>query len=325
METPVFRLGLVGFDERDEQLLRASVAPYRKVQWRCGPAEGADAWLINGSRVARIQDDRVRVVASGEANGGTTLLLDVRSRPTAVGLPAPQSLQQVIDLSFDLRQSATLTTCLAALDARLAQLRRLYSVAAHLVKCNEMVGKAVYELRAGQELLAVADMKGMVSVHPGATPAQLEKAVWKHRARKMLEVPQDYEQHALAELLWIYTTRTRLDLLPERYRECPIYLRRPPRVRAELLGDIHLRVMRELAISPARLPDLADRIGAEGKSLARAVAALYYVGSVTSNPERAWAASQQASGWTTRASLIEDSAQGFRMPSDAQPSTTPLM
>lgn len=325
METPVFRLGLVGFDEREEQLLRAGVAPYRKVQWRCGRAEGADAWLINGPRVGRMHDTLVRVVASAEAGGGKTLLLDVGSRPTAVATPAPHLLQQLTGLSFDLRQPASLSTCLAAFDARLGQLRRLYSIAAHLVRCNEVVGKAVYELRAGTQLLAVADMKGMVLVHPGATDAQLEKAVWKHRARKMLEVPQDFEQHALAEVLWTYTTRTRLDLLPQRYLECPVYLRRPPRVRAELLGDVHLRIIRELAVSPARLVDLVDRTGADARTLGRGLAALYYVGSVTSNPDRAWAASQQAGPWSTRASLIDDGAQGFRLPLDAQPSTTPLM
>jgi hypothetical protein len=324
METPVFRLGLVGFSEREEQLLRMGVGQYRQAHWRCGRAEGADAWLINGARVGRIHGTQVRVIASGDAGGEKALLLDVGSRPTAVTLPAPLLLQQLTGLSCDLRRAETVSACLAALDGRLAQLRRLYWIAAHLVKGNDMVGKAVYELRTGSQLLAVADLKGTVSVFPGATEADLEQAVWKHRARKLLEAPMDFEQHALSELLWTYTTRTRLNLLPERYTQGPIYLRRPPRVRTELLGDLHLRIIRELAIAPARLAQLVERIGVDAKAAGRALAALYYVGSVTSNPERAWATSSQQGGpWSSRASLVDDGA--FRRSSEGQPSTTPLV
>lgn len=325
METPVFRLGLVGFDENEEQLLEQGVGRYRQVRWRCGPPEGADAWMLNSPRAGRVHGSCVRVIASRHAGDGATLMLDLASRPTAVLAPAPQALQQLAGLSFELRSRESVAACLAALDRRLERLRTLYWVAAHLVKCNEMVGKAVYELRAGAQLLAIADMKGTVSILPGLREEQLDQATWKHRARTMLEVPADFDQHALAELLWIYATRTRVNLLPERYTDCPLYLRRPPRVPTALVEDVHLQVIRELAIAPTRFIDLADRTGLDAKVLGRALAALYYVGSVTSNPERAWAASQQGGIWSSRASLRDEGAQPFRTPSEGQPSTTPLV
>ena len=323
MEIPVFRLGLVGFDAREEKMLRDTARRYRAVSWQCGRPEGADAWVVNGARVGRVQGTTARVIASQQAREGAALVLDVASRPSAVAAPVPQALQQLTRLSFSLEADAFLA-CLADLDRRLSRLRRMYWVAAHLVKCNEIVGKAVYELRTGGQLLAVADMKGTVSVLPGFSEEQIEQAVWKHRARKMLEVPADFEQCSLAEILWTYTTRTRRDLLPEHYREVPVYLRRPPRVPTEMLDDVHLRVVRELAIGPARFLDLADRTEIDAQALAAALAALYYVGSITSNPERAWAASHN-SAWASRTSRMDEAGPAFTAPREGQPSTTPLI
>jgi len=325
MELPVFNLGLVGFAVAEERLIRERVARYRQAHWRCGRAEGADAWLINGARVARMTDSRARIIASDDAGAGGALLLDVDSRPTAVAMPAPQLLQQMVGLSFDLHQPDTVSSCLAALDGRLAAVRRLFGVAALLVKGSATVGNAVYELRAGTQLLAVADMKGRVYVSPDVSDEQLRRAAWKHRARNMVDVPADFAEHGLSELLWTYTTRSRLDLLPERYLECRIYLRRPPRVRPELLDDQHLRIIRELAVAPADFTELLDRIGIDPKSLRRALAALYRVGSVTSNPDRVWSTSLEGTMWSTRAALLDDEGETqFSRPPDGHPSTAPL-
>jgi hypothetical protein len=325
METPAFRLGLVGFDKHEEELLRPGVAQYRQVQWRCGPAHGADAWLINGARVARVQESRVRVIASEEALGATALMLDVHSRPTAVSGPTPQALQQLVGHSFEVRRPETLKRCLLDLDRGLAPLRRMYRIAALLIECNATVGKAVYELRAGPQLLAVADMKGSVFSSPDASEQQLRQASWRHRARKMVDVPADFEQHALSELLWAYTTRTRRNLLPDRYTDSRIYLRRPPRLRADLVEDIHLWIIRELASGAASFVELLGRLDTDEATLTRALAALYYVGSVTSNAERAWAASQQSALWSTRAALSEQGVEPSRSAHEGQPSTAPLL
>ena len=325
METPVFRLGLVGFDAREEKIVRDAAGRYRGAVWECGGPEGADAWILNGARVGRTEGASVRVVASHGAADRGTLVLDLASRPTVVAAPAPQALQQLAPLRFDLRDADGFHACLAEVDRRLARLRRVYWVAAHLVKCNDMVGKAVYELRMGLLLLAIADMKGVVSILPGLREAQIEQAVWKHRSRKLLDVPPDFEQYSLAEVLWTYTTRTRLDLLPEHYTEKPVYLRRPPRVPTEMIRDAHLQVVRELAIAPARFTELMDRTGIDSQTLARTLAALYYVGSITSNPERAWGASHSSGHWGSRTSAMEQDAGNFRVPREGQPSTTPLL
>ena len=322
METPVFRLGLVGFNEREEQLLRAGAAAYRQVDWRCGRAEGADAWVIKGARIARIQDNRLRVIASEGTSTGAAFLLDAGSRPVAIATPAPQQVAQLVPLFFDPAQDGALAGALAALDAQLHRLRRQFWAASLLVEHNATVGKALYELRAFDRVLAVADMKGAVHISPQATGEQFDQAVWRHRARKSVEALPDFERHALAELLWAYATRTRRDLLPARYKDHSVHLRRPPRVPAELVGDVHLRIVRELAIGPASMASLAEKIGVDDKTLARSMAALYLVGSVTTNPERAWSSSEQGSLWSTRSGAF-NAAPG--PDTDGMPSTAPLM
>ena len=323
METPVFRLGLVGFNEREEQQLRAGAAAYRQVQWRCGPVEGADAWVIKGARVARILDNRLRVIASDGTNTGAAFLLDVASRPVAISTPAPQQVQQLVPLFFDPAQDGGLALGLAALDAALAPQRRQYWTASHLVEHNATVGKALYELRAGTQVLAIADLKGTVYISPQASEEQFDHAVWRHRARKSVDVPPEFERHSLAELLWAYATRTTRELLPARYRDSLIYLRRPPRVAAQLVGDVHLRIIRELAVEAASMARLAEKIGVDANTLARSLAALYLVGSITTNPERAWSASDRGSLWS-RAGTLNDALPDSKH-EDGLPSTAPLL
>jgi hypothetical protein len=324
METPVFRLGLVGFSQREEQRLRSGISEYRHAHWRCGRPEGADAWLINGARMSQIVANRVRVVGADGPNTAAALLLDVSSRPVAIALPAPQQCQQLVAHIFDPNQAGRLSTCLATLDVGLARLRRVYRTASHLVEHNATVGKAIYELRAGAQVLAVADMKGTVFISPQAGETQFRQAAWHHRARKTVAVPTDFEKHPLAELLWAYSTRTRRDLLPARYRDSLVYLRRPPRVPSELVGDVHLRIIRALAEQPLRMPDLVDTIGADDTTLARSLAALYLVGSITTNPERAWASSERGALWSSRVGLLNDATPPSRQDQDGRPSTAPL-
>lgn len=324
METPVFRLGLVGFSEREEQQIRDGAAAYPQADWRCGRAEGADAWLIKGARIARIHDNRLRVIASDGTSTGAAFLLDIGSRPVAIATPAPQQVTQLVPLFFDPAQDGGLAQGLSALDAALLKQRRRYWTASHLVEHNATVGKALFELRAGAAVLAIADMKGTVFISPHATEQEFDCAVWNHRARKTVEAPPDFEQQSLAELLWAYATRTQRDLLPARYRDSSIYLRRPPRVPQESVGDVHLRIIRELAVDAASMTNLVERIGVDDKTLARSLAALYLVGSVTTNPERAWSASERSSLWSSRAASLHDAPPTSRQ-EDGLPSTAPLL
>jgi DNA-binding transcriptional ArsR family regulator len=100
-------------------------------------------------------------------------------------------------------------------------------------------------------------------------------------------VPQNFARASLALLMWRYVSRSPRDLLPVRYRTGSIYFRRPPRIDPVLVDEEHLLVMRELAIRPASYDELKARLDMQDVVLARTLAALYYVGSITANRLRA--------------------------------------
>lgn len=87
--------------------------------------------------------------------------------------------------------------------------------------------------------------------------------------------------------MWQYAMRTRRDALPSHYRTSMLFFRRPPRLPQRVLKDSHLLLLRELAQSPGNFEELQQRTGLVEPLLARDLAALYLVGSITSNPKRA--------------------------------------
>jgi hypothetical protein len=326
METAVLRLGLAGFDAREQGAIREIAEMHRAVQWVCTGVDGADAWLVNGARVARTKGDQLRVITESGDGKATAIVLDAGSRPTALAVfegvePSPSVRR------FDLRRPESLVPVLADFAQRLHEKKLCYWTAAHLVQHNATVGKAIFELVAGSKLIAVADMKGEVAISPTAKETDFDLGVWKHRARKNVSVPDNFVHHNLTLLLWQYTTRSARDLLPARYRECTIFFRRPPRLDPQLIEDVHLLVMRELAIAPATLARLQSLLKSDGKAVERALAALYFVGSVTSNAERASQVSSRGGLASTPGVLADDAAhlRATGSSGDMRPSTVPLL
>ena len=102
-----------------------------------------------------------------------------------------------------------------------------------------------------------------------------------------MEIPAHFARASLAQLMWQYAVRTQRDALPKHYRTGPLYFRRAPRLPQRLLKDSQLLVMRELLLAPATFAELQQRCGLDAARLARDLMALYFVGSITSNPKRA--------------------------------------
>jgi hypothetical protein len=103
-----------------------------------------------------------------------------------------------------------------------------------------------------------------------------------------------------------------------RYRTESLFFRRPPHLPQRLMKDAHLLLLRELATASGSFAELEQRTGLVGNQLARPLAALYYVGAITSNPKRA--------AHSVRRTDVADSTQGPHssvMPSmlDSKPGT----
>jgi hypothetical protein len=130
------------------------------------------------------------------------------------------------------------------------------------------------------------NMPGEIAVLPSAGPSDFEEAVWS-RQPAGIDIPENFVRTSLSQLMWQYAVRTQRDVLPRHYRTGVLYYRRPPRVPQRAVMDTHLLLMRELACEPAHFEALRRRCGLDAQQLARDLAALYFVGSITSNRKRA--------------------------------------
>ena len=285
MELPVLRLGMAGFSPEQEHALETAARASRNSVWIAGPLAGADAWMINGARTQKLEHGRLRIAAARTGDRALQLeLSDVRC-PVAFSTPLPKSMEAMC--TFDVAQPAAIGEVLRVFEMWLARMQAQFWLAAHIVEHQEVLGSATFELRSRGQLIAVVDMRGDVAVLPSVRPANFEVAVWTRLQRERLLVPDHFCRTSLADLMWRYVSRSRRGLLPERFRRGLIYFRRPPRVERAVVGEEHLLAMRELAIHPCRYDELLRDLGLTDEELGRTLAALYYVGSITGNPQRA--------------------------------------
>lgn len=282
LELPIFRLGLAGFSAGQQQAI-ASFLP--AAAWELGPLDGADAWWINGERVQAMADQRVRVVPGDPCARSLQLHLPDIGRPVAFSTPL--AIRDFLPpYSFDPSSRASMNAVLKKFDAWLAPVAAQFFLASHILEHESALGAGVFELHHNGSVLAVVDMRGDTGVSPAVGPADLEDAVWRRRSGPA-GIPEGFVRASLAQLMWQCAVRTRRDVLPGHYRTGALYFRRTPRLPQRLLTDTHLLLMRELAARPATFEVLQKRCGLDKEALAHALAALYFVGTITSNPKRA--------------------------------------
>jgi hypothetical protein len=276
---------MAGFSPEQEQVIQAACGASRLTQWVCGPLAGADAWVINGQCAQHLGEGRIRIASRQAGGRSMQLQLSQAQRPVAFSLPIPANLQGTT--SFDLGAQESILEAIGVFEFVLAAEAAQFLLAGHIIDQQEVLASGTYELRAKGHLIAVVDMRGDACVLPSVRPANFDVAVWTRANHDRMRVPANFARASLALLMWRYVSRSPRDLLPERYRAGPIYFRRPPRIDPVLVEEEHLLVMRELAIRPASFDELKTRLGMEDYALARTLAALYYVGSITANRLRA--------------------------------------
>lgn len=286
IELPVLRLGLAGFSSQQQDEVRArlpAVAPGTWA-WTVGELDDADAWWVNGAGVRRVDETTVRVAAGEPKARSLRLRLPDIDRPVAFTLPLTcAGLQPAY--SLDMGSPASMSAVLERFERWLAPLTAQLCLASHIVEHQAALGAGVFEVRLDERRIALVDMHGQVGVLPGAGPADFEDADWSRCESG--RVPEDLADATMSQLMWQYSVRTQRDLLPRHYRTGLLYFRRPPRVPNRLLRDSHLLLMRELAAGPASFQALQHATGMHPGCLAHDLAALYFVGSITSNPKRA--------------------------------------
>ena len=287
LELPVFRLGLAGFSAQQEEQLTdvlASAAPGAMV-WEPGQMANCDAWWVNGAQVQWLGAETVNVPAGHAAGRALQFRLPDVERPVAFSLPVACAEFQPA-YSFQATSRRSMNAVLEKFEAWLSPLAAQFCLASHIVEHETALGSGTFHVHLNSTLLAVVNMPGEIAVLPSASPADFEEAVWSRRPAG-IDIPDNFVRTTVSQLMWQYAVRTQRDVLPRHYRTGVLYYRRPPRVPQGAVLDSHLLLMRELAGAPASFEMLRERCGLDAKQLARDLAALYFVGSITSNPKRA--------------------------------------
>jgi hypothetical protein len=288
MERPVLSLGLVGFTAEQEARLGELVAgPWPSLpSWRLGNLSDADAWWVNGSRTQVLADGNLRIASGVPGGRSVRFSLAEIDRPIAFSQPlAPADFEPAYH--FNMEAIASMHQVLTKFGHWLRPLASQLCLASQLIGREKELGSRVYHVSVDGRLLAVVDLQGDVGVLPTAAPTDFDHAEWQARPESARYVPEGFRRVSMPQLVWQYAVRSSRDLLPVRYRVGRIYFRRPPRLDHHLLKDSHLLLMRELAQAPGAFEELQYRTGLAAGPLARELAALYLVGSITSNPRRA--------------------------------------
>lgn len=288
MEQPVLRLGLVGFSNADTQSIVLAMAQIFRFsegrpRWELTDFEQADAWCIRGGSVQRLPGNQVLVNTLIPRLPTITLDPKEIARPIAFTAPLPAGLEasELVNLT----DPNLLRVSLQRFEAWLRPLRAQFSLGAQLVVREQELSQGVYHVLDTQsKLLAVINLiSWRVAMMPIAQPLDFEDASWVQRPAMAADVPPGFLTISVVQLMWIYAVRTEQDVLPARYRKQKVYLRRLPNLPAGWVRDEHLVVLRALSAAPAKFKDLQDTTALSDESLARALAALYFSGAITTN------------------------------------------
>jgi len=288
IELPVLRLGLAGFSTEQQGWLTTAVAKAAgpAYTWEIDQLAHADVWWINGSRVQLLPDEKTLRVAPGSPTERALLLhLPDIDRPVAFAMPLDCPGLKPVH-TFDPVSARSIDAVLGKFEAWLSPLTAQFSLASRIVEHQAALGGGSFGVLANGRMVATVDMRGEIGVLPDASPAEFEDAEWRRRPASA-DIPEHFARTDMSHLMWQYSLRTQRDLLPRHYRTGPLYFRRPPRLPHRVLRDSHLLLLRELLGGPASFEALQLRTGINKLQLARDLAALYFVGSITANPKRA--------------------------------------
>jgi hypothetical protein len=288
MEQPILRLGLLGFPEGDGQrLLRwASRSAPGWPMWRASDPHLADAWMIFGPSVEVLGRDAVVIRHPHGSEERFTLNRAEVDRPLAFASPLPEGFASAE--FFEASDEADVRQRLQRFEAWLRPLRTQFALGEQLVKRVPQFKAGVVHVMHENKLLAVLDFDNwMTGIHIPARPVDVDMSEWIRRPSLANDIPSSFIRMPLHRVMWTYAIRTVHDVLPARYRQMTIFLRRVPRLPPRWFDDLHLTLMRELMMKPATLDELCDRIHTAPEGLAHHVASLYFAGGVTTDPDSA--------------------------------------
>jgi hypothetical protein len=316
MDKPILRLGLLGFGPAEYQkVLQAIEEPSGNSphsHWELVEFEHADAWCVNGASIEQLEGNTVLVRTLQSSQPLISLDPAQITRPVAFTDPLPEGLEAAELVNFN--NSQLLLVGLQRFEAWLRPIRVQFAVGKELIARESELSKGIYHVidQHGSLLAVVNLIQWTVALLPSARPMDFQEASWMHRPNSAADAPPSFVSTSVAKLMWTYASRTVEDVLPERYRKQTIYLRKLPKLPVGWMRDEHLVLLRALSTGAGNFEDLLQATELPPQLLGRALAALYYAGSVTTKKASASQSERIQSPMGQQSSLPPDSGMFLR-------------
>jgi len=285
-DVPLMGMGLIGFGPHEQaHLSNLLKTRSQTLQWEARPYLEADALWVNGEHARRLDSGLVRVPSQTPTSRAIQLNLQEVDRPLAFTLPIAAGID--FPHVFDPHSSESVAGIFHDFESTLHILTAQLGLAGRVAEMEGSPSSPVYHLLLHGKLVAVVELQGEVGLAPGTSAADVERADWHGMPPAACTIPGHFTRSSISEVMWQFAVRASRDVLPQRYRTKPIHFRHAPGVRQTLVKDTHLVLLRELALKPQRFEELQQNTGLGDAQLANALAALYFVGSITTDARRA--------------------------------------
>ena len=268
---PQLNLALEGFSPQQTAQIESWLLEYDQT------AEPIEIrWQLSGVHCA---DALIQALASPAAQGASTVL-------TKVFWP---SLQAAAQESPETSRERFLQMLLDLNDPMLDAAARYVMGSLMVNRHNDGDAmKGLWHLLATDTLLAVVDIDRVtVSIRPDTHFLELEHAHWAARPEHA-RAPVHFHHISIERLMWEYARRSGHDLLPVRYREREITLRRFPRLPLASMNETELTLLTALRQKPLSLAQLSQYLQLPTDQTSNILGALYFSGAITTRKFSSW-------------------------------------
>jgi hypothetical protein len=287
MELPLLRLGLLGFGRHDAAqvatVLREAIVA--RCRWELAAFEDADLWLLNSANVSPIAGHGLRIANPDTPHSPLTIYPQQSSRPVAFTEPQPATIEAM--LSINLNDMYASSNALNQFADTLQNVCLQFALGEQVASRQSGLHEGVYHLHFETRLVAIVDLKKwQIAFSPQANCLEMSLASWRHRPLERMNAPSGFDVLSLEKLMWAYASRTLTDRLPESYSTQLIYLRRLSVLPQSWLHQDHMNVIGLLSKEPHTLIVLHQRTGLPVHRLRACLSALYYTGTLTTDPHK---------------------------------------
>jgi hypothetical protein len=271
IEMPLLNLALVGFSAPQASQLQIWLQEYcseidqSAIQWKIAGVESADVLI----KAQALPFDRA----------GPKVFTSIFWPSRAV--QQQESLAQSRERFFQL---------LTDLDMPMQPNALRYVLASQLVErylAKEEL-KGLWHIQSADTLLAVVDFDRLqAAIRPDAHFLELDNAHWASRSTQAF-APEHFQGISIERLMWDYARRSGRNILPERYYERMIALRRYPRLSLTAMNEIELALLTLLRDQSHTLAQLCLKLGVAKEPMSQLLGALYFSGAITTRKLSIW-------------------------------------